>query len=155
MFTDMWQCCLGCVCCGPIIFGQSSPRVWRLFMCIVFYRNLIHNVDTIPDELLKPFILAPSFSFIQFVLMDFVNSAQYIPDSLFMPLQFGVCLDNLVRDFLGYAIKLRHINQCFISEKWYSSYFMNTINWVAYCWYIQNVQLGETHTSDNPHTTSS
>ena len=79
-------------------------------MCILFYRNLIHNVDTIQDELLEPFTLAPSFSFIQFGLMDFINSAQYIPDSLFVPLQFGVCLDSLVRDFLGYAIKLRHIN---------------------------------------------
>lgn len=102
-------------------------------MCIVFYRNLIHHVDTIADELLEPFTLAPSFSFIQFGLMDLVNSAQYIPDSLFMPLQFGVCLDSHVRGFLGYAIKLRHINQYFISEKRYSSYFMNMINWVAYC----------------------
>jgi len=47
---------------------------------------------------------------------------------------------------MGYDIKLRHINQCFISEMCYSSCFMNMINWVAYCWYIQNVQLGETHT---------
>jgi hypothetical protein len=102
-------------------------------MCIVFYRNLIHNVDTIPDELLEPFTVALSFSFIQFGLVDFINSVQYIPDSLFVPLQFGVCLDSLVRDFLGYGIKLRHIIKCFISEKRYSSYFMNMINWVAYC----------------------
>ena len=94
MFTDMWQCCLGCVCCGPIVFGRSSSRVWGLFMCIVFYRNLIHNVDTIPDEFLEQFTVAPSFSFIQFGLIDFVNSAQYIPDSLLVPLQFAVCLES-------------------------------------------------------------
>ena len=82
-------------------------------MCIVFYRNLIHNVDTAPDELSEPFTVALSFSFIQFGLKDFINSAYYIPDSLFVPLQFGVCLDSLVRDFLGYAIKLRHIKSMF------------------------------------------
>jgi len=70
-------------------------------MCIVFYRNLIHNVDTIPDELLEPLTVALSFSFIQFGLMDFVNSGQYIPDLLFVPLHFGVCLDSFVRDFNG------------------------------------------------------
>ena len=146
MFTDMSQCCLGCVCCGPIVFGQSSPRVWGLFMCIVFYRNLIHNVDTIPDKLLEPLTLALSFSFIQFGLMDF-NSAQYIPYLLFVPLQFGVCLDSFVWGFLGYDIKIRYtrINQCFINEKHYSSCFINMVNWVACYWYIQNVQLGETH----------
>jgi len=101
-------------------------------MCIVFYRNLIHNVDTIPDELLEPLTVALSFSFIQFRLMDF-NSAQYILDLLFVLVQFGVCLDSFVRDFLGYDIKIRHINQCFINEKHYSSCFMNMINWVAYC----------------------
>jgi hypothetical protein len=62
----------------------------------VYYRNLIHNVDIIPGELSEPIIVALSFSFIQFGLMDFINSAQYILNSRSVPLQFS-----LLRQWLG------------------------------------------------------
>jgi hypothetical protein len=73
-------------------------------MCIVFYRNFIYNVDTNSDELLEPLTVALSLSFIQFGLMDFVNSGVCIPNLLLVPLQSGVCLDSFVKGFNG----LRH-----------------------------------------------